>query len=295
MNRLKISFPKFLVLNHRSVCALHTSSSSKSTSFEELLNKDYEDKSKSFDFGKWFLFLVPCTTFALGTWQWQRKNWKRGLIHDLNTKTTAEPIPFPENLSDLDDLEYRTILLEGTFDHSKEIYVGPRSLNVEKEVLVTSTKLPDTGGGGVFSGKNPNLGYHVITPFKLADRDVVVLINRGYVPRNAKDPQSRSAGQVEGTIKQVGVLRKSEKKPMFGISNDIIRNNWYFKDVAEMASFANSDAILFDATKSSTVPHGPVGGQTRIDLRDEHVSYMITWYGLSICTLIMWVKQYIKK
>lgn len=53
--------------------------------------------------------------------------------------------------------------------------------------------------------------------------------------------------------------------------------------------------VLLDATYESTVPGGPVGGQTRITLRNEHLSYLITWYSLSAATAFLWYRQVIKR
>lgn len=43
-----------------------------------------------------FIFqLVPITTLGLGCWQVQRKQWKEGLIRQLETETEREPVPLP--------------------------------------------------------------------------------------------------------------------------------------------------------------------------------------------------------
>ncbi|MPC93047.1 Surfeit locus protein 1 [Portunus trituberculatus] len=73
-----------------------------------------------------FLLIVPIGTFCLGTWQVQRRKWKLNLIDELATKSKAPPIQFPENLEELEELEYRRVKMIGTFDHSREILLGPR-------------------------------------------------------------------------------------------------------------------------------------------------------------------------
>lgn len=67
----------------------------------------------------------------------------------------------------------------------------------------------------------------------------------------------------------------------------------------------------------STVPGGPIGGQTRVTLRNEHMQYIVTWwvgallstsitsniklmfsllrYGLCAATSYMWFTKFIKK
>lgn len=60
-----------------------------------------------------------------------------------------------ENL-DVASLEYRRMHLKGRFDHSNELYVMPRSLNVE-------------GGSTGGLGKKPKSGAHILTPFILSN------------------------------------------------------------------------------------------------------------------------------
>lgn len=44
-----------------------------------------------------------------------------------------------------------------------------------------------------------------------------------------------------------------------------------------MSKLVNSEPILIDAVVESSTVGGPLGGQTNISLRNEHVSYIITW------------------
>ena len=36
--------------------------------------------------------------------------------------------------------------------------------------------------------------------------------------------------------------------------------------------------IIINYLLDSTIPGGPIGGQTRVQLRNEHGSYIITWF-----------------
>ena len=44
----------------------------------------------------YFLLIIPVSTFGLGTWQIYRLQWKKGLIKELETRTTAPVLDLPE-------------------------------------------------------------------------------------------------------------------------------------------------------------------------------------------------------
>lgn len=44
-----------------------------------------------------------------------------------------------------------------------------------------------------------------------------------------------------------------------------------------MAEIANTEPIFIDADESITVEGGPIGGQTTVSIRNEHLAYLITW------------------
>ena len=125
-----------------------------------------------------FTQAIPVLTFGLGTWQIFRRQWKLNLIENLAKRTSAAPIPFPQEWDwfcsvyysynfnphiflhspeELSDMEYHKVELFGTFEHDKEIYIGPRSLIGDEK---------NETGGLLSSGQS---GYQVITPFKLSD------------------------------------------------------------------------------------------------------------------------------
>ncbi|XP_064616107.1 surfeit locus protein 1-like [Liolophura sinensis] len=235
----------------------------------------------SFGDSGYVLLIIPAAAFCLGTWQVKRRRWKLDLIESLERRTTAEPIEIPLDLTELEseEMQYRRIKVRGRFDHSKELYIGPRS-NVQVE-----------SGHGMMSHTHKS-GLNVVTPFRLSDRDLTILVNRGWIPNDRKNPETRKGGQIEDEIELVGILRHTEKRPPFftkGKPNAVI---WLLRDVEKMADLLGTAPVFIDADRNSTHPEGPIGGQTRVTLRNEHLSYIITWYSLSAITLWMWYRRY---
>lgn len=61
-----------------------------------------------------------------------------------------------------------------------------------------------------------------------------------------------------------------------------------------MCEETGADPVYIDATVESTVPGGPIGGQTNVSLRNEHLSYIVTWTGLSGLSALFWYKLVFK-
>ncbi|XP_030640741.1 surfeit locus protein 1 [Chanos chanos] len=235
-------------------------------------------------FLKWFLLLIPATTFGLGTWQVKRRQWKLQMIDDLRSLTTAEPIPLPSDPMELRDLEYRRVRVRGRFDHSQELYVLPRSpVDPEKEAREAG-RLSSSGESGA----------NVITPFYCTDLGITILVNRGYVPKQKIRPETRMKGQVTDEVDLVGIVRLTEQRKPFVPQNNVESNRWHYRDVDTMAKVTGAEPIFIDAVLECTVPGGPIGGQTRVTLRNEHMQYIITWYGLCAATSYMWYAKFIK-
>lgn len=135
----------------------------------------------------------------------------------------------------------------------------------------------EPASGGLF-GDSSASGWHVVTPFRLSDRDLTILVNRGWVPKRLQDPAARLVGQVQGEVELVGVVRKSEVRQPFTPPQGRLpgtARNFFNRDVSAIASELETSPVFIDA--ESSVPGGPTGGQTKVILRNEHLSYMLTW------------------
>lgn len=198
---------------------------------------------------------------GLGTWQVQRLFWKLDLIARVDARIHAEPAdaPLPAQWSQItpDKDEYRRLTVRGHF------------LN-DKETLVQA--VTELGPG-----------FWVLTPLVTTDRGTI-LINRGYVPSEKREPSQRSGKQPDGEVKITGLLRLTEPGGGFLRTNDPANNRWYSRDVAAIAASRNLEnaAPYFIDADSTANPGGyPVGGLTVVKFRNSHLVYAITWYALA--------------
>ena len=205
------------------------------------------------------------TTLGLGVWQVQRLFWKQGLIDARQAKSQAAPLTALPKSFDPAAHAFRRAAVSGAFIHAREIYLGARSLN-------------------------GNLGFHVITPLRLADGGHL-LVNRGWIPTSLKTPSLRAAGQLRGTVTVAGYLRGAQAQGWFTRDNKPGINMWYFVDVAAMAKatgLAQVRPYYLEAARAE-IPGGyPLGGQTRLTLRNDHLQYAITWFSIALAGMVIW-------
>lgn len=204
---------------------------------------------------------VTLVLLALGIWQVQRLSWKLDLIARVDARVSAAPADAPRadvwDTITADDDAYRHIRIDGTFRH-------------EAETLVQAT-----------TERGP--GFWVMTPL-VRDDGSTVLINRGFVPPDRRDPASRSAGNVPGPTHIVGLLRLTEPGGGFLRENDPAADRWYSRDVAAIAAargLPQTAPYFIDADGTENAGGLPVGGLTRIVFPNNHLVYALTWFALA--------------
>nr|WP_205932459.1 SURF1 family protein [Rhizobium leguminosarum] len=201
---------------------------------------------------------------SLGTWQVERLHWKEGLIADIAARQAASPVP----LADIEamaatggDIEYRKVTVTGRYINNKERHF--------------------------FATWRGQTGFYVYTPLELADGRIL-FVNRGFVPYDNKEPETRMQGQLTDQQTVTGLAReKLPGKPSWAVpDNDVAKNIFYWKDLdvmAESVGLEKASVIPFFVDADSTPnPAGlPIGGVTQVDLPNNHLQYAFTWYGLA--------------
>ncbi len=228
----------------------------------------------------WRGLVVPATiAFAilvgLGTWQLQRKTWKEGLIAALTAQLAAPPIPLPAASTwphlDVRRLQYHRVTFTAQFDNAKEALV----------YAVPSAFRPDVSGPG----------YWIFTPAHLADGSTV-LVNRGFVPEGWQDPKSRQQGEIAGPMTIVGALRWPDARHWFTPNDEPAQNLWFTGDPAAIAAAKGLGPVApFYVEEESPAPPGglPHPGKLMVTLPDNHLQYALTWYGLAVVLVAMFV------
>lgn len=181
-------------------------------------------------------------------------------------------------------MEYRKVEIEGEFLHEREFLIYPRG-RLDKEFQKSSTNK----SGLVASNNISSSGAHIITPFKIKGTNLIIMVNRGWIPKDRMAKEKRLDTFPTGNIKISGIVRKSENRPQFVSRNQPNKGIWFYKNFQEMGDYCGSEPIYIEATEEHTyLPYGPISGQSNVDIRNKHVEYFVTWYSLTALTLLMW-------
>jgi len=63
-----------------------------------------------------------------------------------------------------------------------------------------------------------------------------------------------------------------------------------------MCASTGAAPVFLDAVyDAQAAKNGPIGGQTRVTLRNDHLSYLVTWFSLSAATSFLWYRQIVKR
>jgi surfeit locus 1 family protein len=235
--------------------------------------------------------IVFALLVGLGVWQLERLHWKLGLIAQVNANLTAPPVSLDAALRLRADAQYHRVALVGHFDHAQEAYVygiGPEGAPV----------------------------FHVVVPF-VTDDGRVLLVDRGIVPRDLRDPATRPLSQAEADVERidpkhpergaafeplsrriVGVWRFAEPPGAFTPPPDLAKRIWYSRDIA---AIARADAItlaapvLIEADATPNPGGWPKGGQTVVTFRNEHLQYAITWFLMAAGLLGVYLAYHVSR
>lgn len=199
---------------------------------------------------------------GLGIWQVRRLIWKNDLIAQVNKQThlPTEYVPAKVRWPNVTAAccDYMPVRATGHY------------LN-NKEVLVTTVTSEGTG-------------YWLLTPFEMPD-DSIIFINRGFVPMDRKEQETRIAGLINGETTVNGILRMGEKNSFYPRRNNPNADRWYTRELPAMAKARRLSEVapyFIDADKTPNVGGIPIGGLTIINFSNNHFIYALTWFFLAI-------------
>jgi surfeit locus 1 family protein len=198
---------------------------------------------------------------GLGTWQVQRLHWKRGLLAQIAHAEVAPAVPMPANPEPFTKVQ-ATGRLRGDLSASY------------------GAEVRDTPAG-------PQLGTRLIVPLELDDGDAV-LVDRGWVP----EQRPRAIALPSGDVTLEGYVRPGDTQGLFSAKDNPATRQFYTLDPAAIGAALHLPRVA----SFVLVAMGPAPPERYPDPArhlpqppNNHLSYAITWYGLAVALVVIFV------
>jgi cytochrome oxidase assembly protein ShyY1 len=223
--------------------------------------------------------LMLALLLGLGFWQLQRRAEKHALIAALTERLAAPPGALPSiaqwrALTPADD-EFRRVRFPATFGP------GPDAMVYSSGSAVRS----DVSGPGTWA----------FLPARLANGGIVI-VNTGFVQNTMQDraQQDRAVARLlTGTpVTLTGYLRFPESAGSLTPPENPDKRLWFTRDTSAMTQKLGWDkagqVAPFYVDLESPAPESgiPKPGPLEVHLKDDHLQYAITWFGLAGAVVI---------
>lgn len=221
---------------------------------------------------------------SLGVWQLRRKDEKHALIAALTERLAAAPVALPAvaqwpALTPAYD-EFRRVTFTATLESRPDAMVYSSGSAVRDDVT----------GPGTWT----------FIPARLTNGRSVV-INAGFVQNTMQDraQQDRAVRPLitGAPVEFTGYLRFPEAAGTLTPHEDSGKRLWFTRDVPSMAQVLGWGEVapFYVDLESPQPPSGiPKPGPLHVRLKDDHLQYAITWFGLALVVagaFVAWVIQ----
>jgi cytochrome oxidase assembly protein ShyY1 len=223
-----------------------------------------------------FTALMLALLIGLGVWQLQRRTEKHALIAALTERLAAAPeaLPLPSQWSALTPAhdEFRRVRFSANYAALPDAMVYSAGSAVREDI----------SGPGTWA----------FLPARLSTGETVV-INAGFVQNTMQDrvQQDRAVTRlVTGApVTLTGYIRFPEAAGALTPSENLAKRLWFTRDHLVMArALGWGEVAPFYIDLEQPVPESgiPKPGPLEVHLKDDHLQYAITWFGVAGAVLI---------
>lgn len=217
---------------------------------------------------------VVLVGLSLGNWQTRRAEEKLSLAREQALQSDQPPLELQLLAGDAIPANFRTVMITGTFLTEWPIYLDNRP----------------------YQGR---AGFYLLMPFKLKGSGKIILVMRGWLPRDTQDRQNLPATPTpQGVVKILGVVKASVNHVMQlgsepALQAGVIRQNL---EVAELSKASGLHFERFIIEQTSETSDGLLRDSPQPSLgSDKHRGYAFQWYGLAVTALIFFIVTGIKR
>jgi cytochrome oxidase assembly protein ShyY1 len=223
-----------------------------------------------------FTLVMVALFVGLGAWQLQRRTEKHALIAALTERLAAPSgaLPSPAQWSALTPAtdEFRRVSFAATYDSRPDAMVYSSGSAVREDI----------SGPGTWA----------FLPARLPSGESVV-INAGFVQNTMQDraQQDRAVAPLitHQPVTLTGYIRFPETAGTLTPSENIAKRLWFTRDHLAMARALGWEQVApfyVDLEQPFPASGVPKPAPLEVHLKDDHLQYAITWFGLAGAVVI---------
>lgn len=208
---------------------------------------------------------------SLGRWQLNRAGEKeaRQALYDARLGETA--VVLTGSVPAAEPLLYRRVRAAGE-------WIAERQIFIDNQI------------------RDGRAGFNVITPLRLEGRSEAVLVNRGWIARNAADyPRAPAVAVPAGRTEVTGLATRPPARYRELSAQTVAGNVWQNLSIERYAARSGLEllpvVLLADMPAPGLAPvrEKPDAGVAK------HYEYALTWFALAATVLVLWLAMNVKR
>ncbi len=207
----------------------------------------------------------------LGKWQLSRADEKNEQHEKLENLAKEPVVTMPGTLIKLDDYEYREVEITGEFQSEHTIYIDNKT-------------------------HKGHAGYHVLTPFRILNSSLSIVVNRGWVATGADRSILPEVPSLQDQTQVTGIVISPELK-MLELSSQIssgpVWDNFDLQRYRELTGFEFQPAMVLQKNETDD---GLIRDWDRPESgAAKNLGYAFQWFSLAATAIIIFLVLNVKR
>lgn len=223
------------------------------------------------------LWVVIVTTvfvilfIELGKWQLSRADQKSERQEQLEQYAKQPAVTLPGTLVKLEDFQYREVEVGGEYLSEHTIYLDNKT----------------------YQGR---AGYHIITPLKVSNSSLHVVINRGWIATGYDRSILPLVPEVKGEVKVTGTVVSPELRTLelsANVASSEVWGNFNLQRYQEVTGLEMQPLMVLQKNK---VEDGLIRDWHRPDSgAAKNLGYAVQWFSLAVTVIIIFLVLNVKR
>ena len=203
-------------------------------------------------------------TVSLGRWQVGRGEEKAARQAQLESRQREAPVRLTGPVPSAEPLMYRHVAARGE-------WIAGRQVFVDNQI------------------REGRAGFFVVTPLRLAGGSAAVLVNRGWIARDARYPRAPAVASPEGPAEIAGVATRPPARFLELSAETIAGDVWQNLSIERYREHTGIEVLPVIVNLEPASPGLAAVRETPDAGIAKHREYALTWFSLAVTAFALWL------